>query len=41
MLDIMKAIDSQLQEIIDGTMEDNKKETDSETRRYGEGFVQV
>lgn len=38
MLDIMKAVDSQLQVVIDGTMEDNKKETDSETRRYGEGF---
>ena len=38
MLDIMKAVDSQLQTVIDGTMEDNKKETNSETRRYGEGF---
>lgn len=38
MLDIMKAVDNQLQEVIDGTMEDNKKETDSETRRYSEGF---
>ena len=38
MLDIMKAVDEQLQTVIDGTMEDNKKETDSETRRYGEGF---
>ena len=38
MLDIMKAVDEQLQTVIDGTMEDNKKEADSETRRYGEGF---
>lgn len=28
----------QLQEVIDGTMIDNKKEENIETRRYGEGF---
>ena len=33
-----ESIVSRLQEVIDGTMNDNKKETDSETRRYGEGF---
>lgn len=38
MLDIMKAVDEQLQVVIDGTMEENKKEEDIETRRYGEGF---
>lgn len=37
-LDIMKAVDEQLQTVIDGTMEDNRKETNTETRRYGEGF---
>lgn len=38
MLDIMKAVDEQLQVVKDGTMRDNEKETDFGIKRYGEGF---
>lgn len=38
MNDKMDELLSMLQEVIDGTMADNKHEPDFGTRRYGEGF---